>query len=320
MNDKDDIARSVAAYKGYLTRTFKEVDRYKTAVTANPDEMAVTELQSAHSRLLHYSRIVEAGYVRLQVVDYTQFHTYATKIVTMGDELAEASDDVMRIVSNSKIKPVAAIGAPPAAAVMPAYAAVAGGRVKPNDTLKPPMLSLNQSPEEMRVWADKFKAFYLASQLDRVSLAEQQAYLFVCLDSHMAARIKDEARADTPIMEDAPGEESCLSLIEKEFEVKYPKFIRRLKFFQYRQSPGQLFSDYAAKLHKIGNEADLGSVGVEELYIYKYISGTCDDKLREKFLKEQNPTWEDMAQAYKCVEIMAEQNKVMLSGDVLYRI
>ncbi len=26
------------------------------------------------------------------------------------------------------------------------------------------------------------------------------------------------------------------------------------------------------------------------------------------------------AQAYKCVEIMAEQNKVMLSGDVLYRI
>ena len=61
MSDKDDIARSLAAYKGYLTRTFKEVDRYKTAVTANPDEMAVTELQAAHSRLLHYARIVEAG-------------------------------------------------------------------------------------------------------------------------------------------------------------------------------------------------------------------------------------------------------------------
>ncbi len=182
---------------------------------------------------------------------------------------------------------------------MPAYAAVVGGRVKPNDTLKPPMLSLTQSPEEMRVWADKFKAFYLASQLDRVSLAEQQAYLFVCLDSHMAARIKDKARANTPIMEDAPGEESCLSLIEKEFEVKYPKFIWRLKFFQYRQSPGQLFSDYAAKLHKIGNEADLGSVRVEELYIYKYIGGTCNDKLREKFLKEQNPTWEDMKTVYR---------------------
>ncbi len=135
MDDKDEIARSLAAYKGYLTRTFKEVDRYKADVTANPDEMAVAELQSAHSHLLHYSRIVEAGYVRLQVVDYTQFHTYATKIATMGDELAEASDDVMRIVANSKVKQVAAIAAPPAAA-MPAYAAVVGGRVKPNDTLK----------------------------------------------------------------------------------------------------------------------------------------------------------------------------------------
>ncbi len=145
MDDKDEIARSLAAYKGYLTRSFKEVDRHKAAVVANPDEMAVAELQSAHGRLLYYSRIVEAGYVRLQVVDHGKFHTYSTKIATMADELAAAGDGVLKVVANSKTKPMAPIAAPPAAGAAP-YAAVAG-RIKPNDTLKPPLLSLNQSPE-----------------------------------------------------------------------------------------------------------------------------------------------------------------------------
>ncbi len=293
---KEEVATTLRAYKGYVTRSLKDLERLKYAVAHDPTDVAVRELQDAHARLQHYVRIVEAGYTRLLILDPGQANVYNGKIDELLEERDAASDDALRVLANSKVKPQPAIADPLAGGG--AGGGAAAGRIKANDILKPPQLSLEYSPEEMRIWAEKFKAFYASSKLDTVTVGEQQAYLIVCLDNHLASRLRDEIRADTPVL----GDDSCMKVLEQEFLNKYPLFNRRLKFFQCKQSHGQAFSDFATTLRKIGDEAELGSIGIDELYVFKFIGGCADPKLKEKFLKEEDPSWEDLKRVFRAYE------------------
>ncbi len=302
MTDKDVVNRSLRSYKGYVTRAEDEVERCKVIADRSANEMIMQELQAALKKYLWYISVLESGYARLQVLDPEQFSTYTTKIDTYVTQRNAIREDVHRVIANSRVAAAPAIGALPAAAG--AGAAGAGGaaapsRIKPVETLKPRELNLGYSPEEMRVWAGQFKAFYRASQLGAGSIAEQQAYLFVCLDRQLASRVRDEIEADTPVI---GAEGSCMSVIEREFLLRYPLFLRRLKFFMFQQAKNQLFSDFATKLRKIGDEAELGGIGIDELYVYKYICSTCDEELREKFLEVENPKWEDLKKVYRAYE------------------
>ena len=303
MSDKEEVDLSLRSYKGYVTRAEKDIVRCQRLLAESANALIMAELQAAHGKYLKYVDIMEAGYARLQVLDGAQFTIYATKIDKYMEDKDAISSDVHRTVANSTVQAAPAIGAPPAAAAAAAAAGARGAagqaRIKPVETLRPQELTLAYSPEEMRVWAGQFKAFYRASQLDAGTVAEQQAYLFVCLDHQLASRVRDEIQADTPVL--GTGE-SCLSVIEREFKLRYPLFIRRLKFFLFMQKRGQLFSDFATKLKKIGDEAELGGIGIDELYVFKYIGATIDENLREKFLEAENPTWEDLKKVYRAYE------------------
>ena len=74
----------------------------------------------------------------------------------------------------------------------------------------------------------KFRAFYMSSKLDQVTVQEQQAYLYVCIDTHLGARLREEVKADTELFGD-----ECLAFLWDEFNLRYPLFIYRLKFFRY---------------------------------------------------------------------------------------
>jgi hypothetical protein len=159
----------------------------------------------------------------------------------------------------------------------------------------------------MRSWVNKFKAFYTTSCLDRCTIAEQQAYLRICIDTNLEARIQDKIQENTPIF----GEDGCIQLLEEEFLLKYPLFTRRLEFFRYNQTEGQLFTDYCAKLKAIGEEADLHKLEVDDLYVFRYICGTSDNKLKEKFLKQEDPTLDDLNRIARAYEISSSALQAM---------
>jgi hypothetical protein len=122
------------------------------------------------------------------------------------------------------------------------------------------------------------------------TLEEQQGYFYVCIDIDLEGRIKPRISPTTPIF----GEDSCVSLLEEEFNSKYPLFARRLDFFKYTQARGQAFSDYVAKLQAKGNESDLHQLGVEDLYVFKFLNGCSDPKLKEEFMRLKDPKLQDL--------------------------
>ena len=106
----------------------------------------------------------------------------------------------------------------------------------------------------------------------------------------------------TPIF----GEEdevSCMSILENEFLLQYPMLTRQVDFFSSCQGPGQAFSDWVADLRKLGDEAGLASLTVDEIYMMRYFTGLTDMDLRKKFFKEIEPNLKKLNAIVKQHEI-----------------
>ena len=64
-----------------------------------------------------------------------------------------------------------------------------------------------------------------------------------------------------------------------------------------------------AKLMRVGREAQLATLDVDGLHCFRLISSVSDKKLREKFLKLENPTLADLTRiirAYERVQASAD--------------
>ena len=139
---------------------------------------------------------------------------------------------------------------------------------------------------EFSSWIAKFTAYYTSSRMNLSSIAEQHAYFRACLDGYLDNRIRDTIAADTPIL----GDDSCLALLRTEFLTRYPVFTRRLEYFRAAQPVGQTFTEWAASLRRKGEEASLDQMVLDDYTVMRYITGTSDAKLKEKFIAARNPT------------------------------
>ncbi len=86
MSDKEEVRRSLQAFKGYVTRCGKNLDRCQAAVDADPSELAVRQLELAYEKFSRYVDTVEGGYARLQVLDWSNLDTYENKMAALLDE------------------------------------------------------------------------------------------------------------------------------------------------------------------------------------------------------------------------------------------
>ena len=125
-----------------------------------------------------------------------------------------------------------------------------------------------------------------------------------------------ETKLSTKIQEDTPvfgttSQISCMQLLEDEFLLEYPLIFRQVEFFESSQQKGQLFSDWTAKLKALGDEASLNSLTTDDIYVMSYLTGTIDEKLHEKFLKEPQPNVELLNRITHQHEVAASSIKAM---------
>ena len=192
-------------------------------------------------------------------------------------------------------------------------------KVKPNTTLQPDRLSREHNMVEMKSWAKKFRAWYASSNMSLASPMEQQAYFRMVIDTQLEAKLADKIEENTPIYASAPTEVSCMALLEEEFDLQYPLLTRQVDFFGSKQQKGQLFSDWAAQLKALGDEADLSTMTPDMLYIMKYLTGVSDVKLREKFFKEHNPSLKQLDRIVHQHEVAEQSIKAMANPVVEVR-
>jgi hypothetical protein len=160
---------------------------------------------------------------------------------------------------------------------------------KPNDVLKPDKLTADHTPVDYKVWREQFDVYYSSSMMSAASVREQQAYLFACVDVSLDKRIRPYIFPTTPIYS-TPTEKGCLEMLEDEYLDIHPVLVQRVEFLQECQKPKQSIAEFVALLEALGGEAVLASITPDGLFVMRIIAGILDDKLRTKFLREDNPT------------------------------
>ena len=86
-------------------------------------------------------------------------------------------------------EPPVVAGAAGGASQVAAPPPVHGPTAKPVMALKPDKLSFDSNLGQVRRWKQRFRAFHASSNLQILSLPDQQAFLIACIDDEVANRI-----------------------------------------------------------------------------------------------------------------------------------
>ena len=178
-----------------------------------------------------------------------------------------------------------------------------GGNTSANKIRKelmPDRLSNDATAAEMRFWAKEFRSFYRTSCLDKEKVEDQQLYFFKCIDMELDAILRLSVDDQTPVLGDV---NSCMAYLKEHFEVTHPVTTRRIEFFRCKQKKGQKFTAWLATLVKLGQEAELDKLTVDDIYVHNVIEGTVDLELQKRFLKLEKPTLADIKNTATAYEI-----------------
>jgi hypothetical protein len=144
------------------------------------------------------------------------------------------------------------------------------------DALKPEKLTPDSSPVMFSSWLRQTKAWFTASKFSLASREEQLIYLLSILDSSMEGKVK--LTVDSSFQE-------WLTTIEEKYTGIHPHFARRFAFFHEKAHKEERFVDYISRLERIGDEADLENISVDQLYVYRFLQEVKCPDLRREFLK-----------------------------------
>lgn len=295
----DSLKNSLRAYKGHLTITLDVADNLVHLADANPTPALVGKLEATLSKLEGLNDQITELHKKLQEEDPTKFDDYKDSMEECVNRFKDGFNDIMKMIITCKqagVNPHAQLQQPPPPQGQQ-------GRLKTNDALKPFKLTKDHTPVEMRQWTLQFKAFYSTSRLDTLAITDQQAYLRICMDPQLYERFQGKIGANTPLFSDDDDEDTCIGFLEEEFALQYPLFTRRLEFFRSSQSRGQNFSDFLTQLDAKADEADLAHLDTADVYVFRYIVACTDQKLKEKLLKLENPTREEIKRTTRAYEV-----------------
>ena len=272
---------------------------------SNPSSTAVRELEDSLSEIKESHKVIRGKY--LEILDTDPMNSDNVKSV---ESQREALYTEYEEISLKIMGAIASITKPTEAPIrdQPLEAKV-------NNTLKPPILTQENTPAELRAWIEQFRAFFNSSRLETVPVLEQQVYLKICLAPELLLLISSKINPSTTIF----GTNGCVQILQEEFFIIYQLFKRRMEFFQMTQNANEEFSNYAAKLQKVGDEADLERLSVNYLYVYKYICTATDDDLLNKFLAVKKTTRVKLVNVAVHHETSQSTKKSLGSESVAYK-
>ena len=162
-----------------------------------------------------------------------------------------------------------------------------GDKPKAISDLRPNTLTLQATPAELTAWIKDFRTYFRASHFDQADLETQQGHFRRCLHHKLQLRVVPQVADNTPVLEDGlpAGIDSCVSILREAFLEYYPLFTRRLRFFQCVQPPNTPWTTFSRQLQRLGREADLSNLTVDQTYCMRYLCATSNPDLLDEFFK-----------------------------------
>ena len=169
--------------------------------------------------------------------------------------------------------------------------------MKIRDGLRPEKLKMDFTPSEFRRWKTKLAGYFTTSNLIVTSNMEQRSYLDMCIDTEIADKLDGhkDITENSPVMQydvQAAQGMTCLAVIENNFKI--PLTLRRHELMQMKQSRGELMSTHSARMKGLMLDADISTMGIEELMSTLLICSCTNEELKDELLKLGNPTVEQV--------------------------
>ena len=280
--------RSLAGYKGHLTRTLKALEVAVAQCNNNPSQrlgkLIERYLQEADDKM----DTIVAGYE----------HILETGSDPERNEAEAALDHEMERREKARTDAATALGKVPTLVVVPN----ADDKFAVKKDLRPQELTREVNPAELRAWVAQFKRYYRASRMKTVSIYEQRGYLNSCLSLNLQlflnSTVEDDAEIfDADLDEDydpEPTRYSCIGAIQMDFLARYPLASRRCNALKLRQPRGQPWATFRMKARETIEDAALEMVDRETLESIILINACTDEELKKLFLDKEGATVQDL--------------------------
>ena len=159
--------------------------------------------------------------------------------------------------------------------------------VKPIQALKPSFtLSFDNTPTELHSWVSQFSSYFKASKIDTLAIPMQQSFIRQGVHPELWTAISQYINDQTSIFDqdDDYGDGSCIGAIKEAFQIKYPKIMRRYKFFTYQRKGNQTFTSFYSQLKELALAAELETMDQNDYLIFRIIIGINDPATVDKLL------------------------------------
>ena len=153
--------------------------------------------------------------------------------------------------------------------------------------LQPFTLTKAHTPSDLREWREQFDRYYRSGNLGVVENSLQQGYFATCIEPSLLRAIKEGANPDTTVY----GDDGLLERLEKEFEVLYPLFVRRMRLIQLKPD-GEDLRSYLQRINRVSQETKFETLDRESFCVLHFAKTIEDDQLRDKVFDLPDPTYQ----------------------------
>ena len=279
------LTRSKRGYKAAFTRSANAMDSLINASSSNGN---LDRSKSTQEAIARERERLESRYEKLQNV---QTRIYRLNTAEDQDDvytkhIDEIADRYQNIIEELGALMIELLPQQSNNGTQQAH-----GNVRPVAALQPSFqLSFDNSPTEKAHWIEQFRSYYEASNLNQLEIPEQQAFLRQGVHPDVWTAISQQISPGTGIFHDPDDleEDSCESLLEDAFTIRYPIILRRFKFFTYKRKGTQTFTNFYAKLRELAAAAQLEHMRQNDYLIYRIMVGINDPPTVDKLLAIPN--------------------------------
>ena len=310
--ETEQLKKAVATSKGQVTRICNAM--VKQIATVKPEEITssnlTVDIMTKLTKIEEHAEIVTAGYQEWVTRLPAEKGTVDKRVNDFNKQLDEFYAQIYPFLG---LLPAPQGAAPPGPTEKPP-----SRPPRPNLSLKPDVLLQDNTPIELKYWVRKFAAFYRTSQLNKLPVADQRAYLNSCLDATICQVLEIKAPEDTVIFDEMdPNGESCIKHLKDMWMDRYPLFQRRHAFFTaaYHNRNVKDIPAFLAKVEELGAVAEIDKMTESNICAYKALSAVSDKELRKSCWKEKNLTMERL-RVLALERVREQENITALQTDV----
>ena len=82
----------------------------------------------------------------------------------------------------------------------------------------------------------------------------------------------------------------CVDLLLQDFQERWPLFNRRMAFFTSEQQANQDVSAWISVLEELAGEAEIESISMEDVFIFRILTGMTNTKIRHELNRIPEPS------------------------------